>query len=69
MLNAITVYCSSSTHLDPDFHGPAKAVGAELARRGLTLVYGGGSIGLMGEIARSVGATARPTRSSVSHAS
>jgi uncharacterized protein (TIGR00730 family) len=53
MLNAITVYCSSSTQLDPDFHGPAKTVGAELARRAITLVYGGGGIGLMGEIARS----------------
>lgn len=52
-MNAITVYCSSSTHLDPQFHDPARVVGAEIARRGLTLVYGGGSVGLMGEIARS----------------
>ena len=51
-MNAITVYCSSSAHLDPDFHAPATIVGAELARRGITLVYGGGSLGLMGEIAR-----------------
>lgn len=50
---AITVYCSSSTTLDPDFHKPAMDVGRELARRGVTLVYGGGSVGLMGEIARS----------------
>ncbi len=49
---AITVYCSSSTFLDPDFHEPAIEVGRELARRGITLVYGGGSVGLMGEIAR-----------------
>lgn len=49
---AITVYCSSSTALDPEFHGPARTVGGELARRGITLVYGGGSVGLMGEIAR-----------------
>jgi len=51
-MNAITVYCASSTYLDPDFHGPARAVGGEVARRGLTLVYGGGGIGLMGEVAR-----------------
>lgn len=50
---AITVYCSSSGSLDPDFHDHAVVVGAELARRGVTLVYGGGSVGLMGEIARS----------------
>lgn len=48
---AITVYCSSSTHLDPDFHAPATIVGRELAHRGVTLVYGGGCVGLMGEIA------------------
>lgn len=52
MLQAITVYCSSSTHLDPGFHELASAVGIELARRGITLVYGGGGVGLMGEIAR-----------------
>lgn len=49
---AITVYCSSSTHLDADFHAPAVTVGTELARRGITLVFGGGCVGLMGEIAR-----------------
>lgn len=49
---AITVYCSSSTVLDADFHGPAVEIGRELAQRGITLVYGGGSVGLMGEIAR-----------------
>jgi uncharacterized protein (TIGR00730 family) len=51
-MHAITVYCSSSTTLDPDFHAPAVAIGRELARRKITLVYGGGSVGLMGEIAR-----------------
>lgn len=49
---AITVYCSASTTLDPLFHDEAVAVGREIARRGLTLVYGGGGIGLMGEVAR-----------------
>jgi hypothetical protein len=49
---AITVYCSSSAVLDVDFHAPAVEVGRDLARRGITLVYGGGSVGLMGEIAR-----------------
>jgi uncharacterized protein (TIGR00730 family) len=49
---AITVYCSSSTHLDGDFHAPAVLVGTELARRGITLVLGCVCVGLMGEIAR-----------------
>ncbi len=53
-MKSLTVYCSSSTRLDPDFHEPAKIVGRELARRGITLVYGGGGIGLMGEVARTI---------------
>ncbi len=51
---AVTVYCSSSTYLDPAFHEPALQVGAELARRNLGLVYGGGGVGLMGDVARAV---------------
>lgn len=51
-MRSVTVYCSSSTALEPHFATTARAVGAELARRGLVLVYGGGSIGLMGEAAR-----------------
>ncbi|MBL9119776.1 MAG: TIGR00730 family Rossman fold protein [Phycisphaerae bacterium] len=51
-MRSVTVYCSSSTALEPHFANAARAVGQELARRGLTLVYGGGSIGLMGEAAR-----------------
>ena len=53
-MQALSVYCSSSQHLQPDFHVPASVIGTELARRGITLVYGGGSVGLMGEIARAV---------------
>lgn len=52
-MNAITVYCSSSNFLDPQFHDEAVQIGAELARRSITLVYGGGSVGLMGLLTRS----------------
>ncbi|MBL9147094.1 MAG: TIGR00730 family Rossman fold protein [Phycisphaerae bacterium] len=51
-MHSITLYCSASTALEPHFALAARRVGAELARRRLTLVYGGGSIGLMGEAAR-----------------
>ena len=51
-MQAITVYCSSSSSLEPAFHRPARELGIALAQRGVTLVYGGGSVGLMGEIAR-----------------
>ena len=49
---AITVYCSSSNRLDPEFYDMAQAVGESIARRGLTLVYGGGGVGLMGAVAK-----------------
>lgn len=51
-LRSITLYCSSSRSLDPHFSVAARAAGELLARRGITLVYGGGGIGLMGEAAR-----------------
>ncbi len=49
---AITVYCASSTALEPHFAVAARRVGRALAGRGVRLVYGGGGIGLMGEVAR-----------------
>ena len=52
-MNSLTVYCASSTQLEPAFHDAAEHVGSGLAKRGLSLVYGGGCIGLMGEVATS----------------
>ncbi len=51
-LDAITVYCGSALGRDPRYAECARAVGRELARRNITLVYGGGGIGLMGEAAQ-----------------
>ncbi len=50
----ICVYCSASITLDPEFHSAAADLGSQMAARGDTLVYGGGNLGLMGEIARSI---------------
>jgi uncharacterized protein (TIGR00730 family) len=50
-LKSVCVYCGSRHGIDPDFQTAATAFGRELAAAGLTLVYGGGSIGLMGEVA------------------
>ena len=47
----ICVYCGSNSGSLPDYAQAARDLGAELARRGLTLVYGGGRVGLMGIIA------------------
>jgi uncharacterized protein (TIGR00730 family) len=49
---SVCVYCSSSDHVSDDLRGLAEAVGAGLARRGWTMVYGGGAVGLMGVTAR-----------------
>jgi uncharacterized protein (TIGR00730 family) len=45
------VFCGSSTGLNPAFAESARALGAELARRGIGVVYGGGNVGLMGVLA------------------
>ncbi|MBB6430291.1 LOG family protein [Algisphaera agarilytica] len=50
----ICVYCSSSTRVEPAFGEVADEVGMRLAQAGHTLVYGGGSTGLMGRVARGV---------------
>ena len=47
----ICVFCGSSPGVDPVYAEAATAVGYEIARRGWTLVYGGGSGGLMGILA------------------
>jgi uncharacterized protein (TIGR00730 family) len=48
----VTVFCSSSPDIDPRYLTLAGEVGAELARRGHTLVSGGGSVSCMGALAR-----------------
>ena len=47
----ICVFCGSADDVAEAFVQAAQALGAALARRGYTLVYGGGSTGLMGAVA------------------
>lgn len=49
---AICVYCASSTRVGASYVELAAQVGAELARRGHSLVSGGGSTSMMGAVAR-----------------
>jgi uncharacterized protein (TIGR00730 family) len=49
---AICVYCSSSTTIDQRYVDLATAVGTEIARRGHSLVSGGGDLSCMGAVAR-----------------
>ena len=53
-MKSVAVYCGSSSGNQPIYTEQAQAMGRELARRGLTLVYGGGCVGLMGTIADAV---------------
>ena len=50
-MRSVCVFCGSSPGTDPAYLAAAHATGTELARRGLTLVYGAGSVGLMGAVA------------------
>jgi uncharacterized protein (TIGR00730 family) len=53
-MKSVAVYCGSSSGNKEEYTQQAQAMGRELARRGLTLVYGGGCVGLMGIIADAV---------------
>ena len=53
-IKAICVYCGSSPGTDPAFAEAARGLGKILAENGVRLVYGGGSIGLMGALAGAV---------------
>jgi uncharacterized protein (TIGR00730 family) len=50
----VCVYCGSREGSRPAYAQAARQMGAELARRGVGLVYGGGRIGLMGILADAV---------------
>ncbi|NUM36992.1 MAG: TIGR00730 family Rossman fold protein [Candidatus Brocadiae bacterium] len=47
----ICIYCGSSQGSDPVYIQSAREIGKIIAQEGLTLVYGGGNVGLMGAVA------------------
>ncbi|WP_395763925.1 TIGR00730 family Rossman fold protein [Stutzerimonas balearica] len=51
VLRSICVFCGASTGTDPVYREAAAAMGRTLAEQGITLVYGGGAVGLMGVVA------------------
>jgi hypothetical protein len=53
-MKRICVYCGSSPGRSPRYREVARALGHELAGRGLGLVYGGASVGVMGAVADAV---------------
>lgn len=50
-MRRLAVYCGSSMGTNPRFAEVARGLGAEMAGRGIGLVYGGGRLGLMGVVA------------------
>jgi uncharacterized protein (TIGR00730 family) len=53
-IRKICVYCGSGPGTDPAFVEAARAFGAILAKNGIGLVFGGGAVGIMGELAQAV---------------
>ena len=53
-IKALCVYCGSSPGTDPAFVEAARTFGKILAETDIRLVYGGGSVGMMGALAQAV---------------
>jgi uncharacterized protein (TIGR00730 family) len=51
-MKRVCVYCGSNAGVQPEYRHAARRLGQVLAERKLGLVYGGGKVGLMGEVAR-----------------
>ena len=54
MISSVTVFCGSSDAVEEKYFAAARELGEKLARRRWRLVYGGGSVGLMGVLSRAV---------------
>ncbi|MDC0706830.1 LOG family protein, partial [Priestia sp. AB] len=53
-MKRLAVFCGSSNGASDLYIEGAKALGSELAKRNITLVYGGASVGVMGAVADAV---------------
>jgi len=57
---AICVFCGSSPGNDPAYPLAARQLGQAIGENGYTLVFGGGGVGLMGEVARAARGAGAP---------
>lgn len=60
-LEAVTVFAGARPGTDPATSALAFSLGESLAKEGITLVYGGSKMGLMGEVAKGASASKGPT--------
>lgn len=51
-IRSVAVFCGARPGTDPVHADAARRLGASIADAGMTLIYGGGGVGLMGEVAR-----------------
>jgi uncharacterized protein (TIGR00730 family) len=51
MIRSLCVFCGSATGIDSTHTTAAQTLGRRLAQDGISLIYGGGRIGLMGAVA------------------
>lgn len=68
LLKTVCVFCGSASGRSPAYSEAAREVGTELVRRGCALVYGGGRVGLMGEVATAVTSAGGPVIGVIPHA-
>ncbi len=68
LMRNVCVFCGSKSGSNSIYTAAARELGTELARRGLALVYGGGRVGLMGEIATAVTAAGGDVVGVIPHA-
>ncbi len=53
-IRSLCVYCGSASGRDPSYVKAAEALGTAMAHRGIRLVYGGGTRGIMGAVSDAV---------------
>ena len=53
VIKSLTIYCSSSNFLSEDYYIMAEELGKFLYNKSITIIYGGGKVGLMGKISSS----------------
>ena len=53
-MRSVCVFCGSKPGNDPAYAAGARRLGRTLAEEGITLVYGGGHVGLMGVVADTI---------------
>ena len=54
MINSLAVFCGSRPGIDPLYMAQAAMLGKLMAKQNITLIYGGGSVGIMGAVADAV---------------